>query len=62
MASRPNRLIAAIELLKAEAFDLEQQFNSRYPEFVREARITRLMGLSNRIHILRHIAAQLESI
>lgn len=62
MASRPNRLIAAIELLKAEAFDLEQQFNNRYPEFVREARITRLMGLSNRIHLIRHIATQLESI
>lgn len=62
MASRPNRLIAAVELLRAEAYDLEQQFNSRYPEFVREARITRLMGLSNRIHLIRHMANQLESI
>lgn len=62
MASRPNRLIAAVELLKAEAFDLEQQFNQRYPEYVREARITRLMGLSNRIHLIRHLANQLESI
>lgn len=62
MASRPNRLIAAVELLKAEAFDLEEQFNSRYPEYMREARITRLMGLSNRIHLIRHLANQLESI
>lgn len=62
MASRPNRLIAAVELLKAEAFDLEQQFNQRYPQFVQEARISRLMGLSNRIHLLRHLAQQIESI
>ena len=60
--SRPNRLIAAIELLRAEAYDLEQQFNERYPQFVQEARITRLMGLSNRIHLIRHLAQQLESI
>lgn len=62
MGSRPNRLIAAVELLRSEAQDLEQQFNSRYPEFVREARITRLMGLSNRIHLIRHLASQIESI
>lgn len=62
MGSRPNRLIAAAELLRSEAQDLEQQFNSRYPEFVREARITRLMGLSNRIHLIRHLASQIESI
>ena len=60
--SRPNRLIAAIELLRAEAYDLEQQFTERYPQFVQEARITRLMGLSNRIHLIRHLASQLESI
>jgi len=60
--SRPNRLIAAAELLRAEAHDLEQQFNERYPQFVQEARITRLMGLSNRIHLIRHLASQLESI
>lgn len=60
--SRPNRLIAAIELLRAEAYDLEQQFNERYPQFVQEARITRLMGLHNRIHLIRHLASQLESI
>jgi hypothetical protein len=60
--SRPNRLIAAIELLRAEAYDLEQQFTKRYPQFVQEARITRLMGLSNRIHLIRHLASQLESI
>lgn len=62
MGSRPNRLIAAVELLRSEAQDLEQQFNSRYPEFVREARITRLMGLSNRIHLIRHLASQIEAI
>ena len=60
--SRPNRVIAAIELLRDEAYDLEQQFNERYPQFVQEARITRLMGLSNRIHLIRHLASQLESI
>lgn len=60
--SRPSRLVAAIELLRAEARDLERQFNERYPQFVQEARITRLMGLSNRIHLIRHLASQLESI
>lgn len=62
MGSRPNRLIAAAELLRAEAHDLEQQFNQRYPQFVQEARISRLMGLSNRISLIRHLASQLESI
>lgn len=60
--SRPNRLIAAAELLRAEAHDLEQQFNQRYPVFVQEARISRLLGLSNRIALIRHLAGQLESI
>lgn len=62
MASRPSRLIAAIELLRTEAHELEQQFNERYPRFVQEARFTGLLQLSNRIQLLRHLATQLESI
>lgn len=62
MASRPNRVIAAIELLKAEAFELEQQFNARYPAFVQEGRITNLLSLSNKIRLLRHLADQIETI
>lgn len=62
MGSRPSRVMAAVELLRHEAVELEREFNERYPVFVQEARITRLMGLSNRIHLLRHMANQLESI
>lgn len=61
-ASRPNRVIAAVELLKAEAYELEQDFNRRYPRFVQEGRISNLLGLSNRIRLLRHLANQIESI
>jgi hypothetical protein len=62
VGSRPNRVIAAVELLKAEAFELEQDFNRRYPQLVTEGRITNLLGLSHRIRLLRHIANQIESI
>jgi hypothetical protein len=62
VASRPNRIIAAVELLRAEALDLEQQFNDRYPRFVQEARFTALLTMSNRIQLLRHLCQQLESI
>lgn len=62
MASRPNRVIAAVELLKAEAFELELEFNQRFPRFVQEGRITQLLGLSNRIRLLRHLANQIETI
>jgi hypothetical protein len=62
VGSRPNRVIAAVELLKAEAFELEQQFNHRYPVLVQEGRITNLLGMSHRIRLLRHIANQIESI
>lgn len=62
MASRPNRVIAAVELLKAEAFELELEFNQRYPRFVQEGRITQLLSLSNRIRLLRHLANQIETI
>lgn len=60
--SRPNRVIAACELLRTEAFELEQQFNDRFPRFVQEGRISGLLSLSNKIQLLRHLAAQLESI
>lgn len=62
MASRPNRVIAAVELLRTEAFELEQAFNLRYPVLVQEGRITNLLGLSHRIRLLRHLANQIESI
>ena len=62
MASRPNRVISAVEMLKAEAFELEQQFNERYPRLVQDGRITALLGLSHRIRLLRHLANQLETI
>lgn len=62
MGSRPNRVIAAVELLKAEAFELEQDFNRRYPLLVTDGRITQLLGLSHRIRLLRHLANQIESI
>lgn len=62
MSQREGRIVAAVDLLRAEAFELEQQFNQRYPKFVQEGRITSLMGLSNRIHLLRHLATQIETI
>lgn len=62
MSQREGRIVAAVDLLRAEAFELEQQFNQRYPQFVQEGRITSLMGLSNRIHLLRHLATQIETI
>jgi hypothetical protein len=62
VGSRPNRVIAAVELLKAEAFELEQQFNYRYPVLVQEGRITNLLGMSHRIRLLRHLANQIETI
>lgn len=62
MSQREGRIVAAVDLLRAEAFELEQQFNQRYPKFVQEGRITCLMGLSNRIHLLRHLATQIETI
>lgn len=62
MSQREGRIVAAVDLLRAEAFELEQQFNHRYPQFVQEGRITSLMGLSNRIHLLRHLATQIETI
>lgn len=60
--SQPDRIRAAADLLRAEAHQLENEFNNRYGTFVQEARITRLLGLSNRIHILRHMAQQLDAI
>lgn len=62
MASRPNRVIAAVELLRTEAAHLEDEFNQRYPRFVQEGRITNLLGLSNRIRLLRHLADQIETV
>lgn len=62
MSQREGRIVAAVDLLRAEAFELEQQFNQRYPQFVQEGRITSLMGLSNQIHLLRHLATQIETI
>lgn len=57
-----SRILQAVDLLKAEACDLEHEFNLRFPVFVQEGRVTALLGLSNRIHLLRHLAAQIESI
>jgi hypothetical protein len=51
-----------VDLLQAEAVSLEEAFNDRYPAFVQQGRITALLGLSNRIQLLRHMANQLESI
>lgn len=60
--SQPDRIRSAADLLRAEAHQLETEFNKRYSVFVQEARISRLMGLSNRIHLLRHMAQLLETI
>lgn len=57
-----SRILQAVDLLKAEASDLEHEFNMRFPVFVQEGRVTALLGLSHRIHLLRHLAAQIESI
>lgn len=57
-----KRVVQAVDLLKAEAVSLEEAFNDRYPAFVQQGRITALLGLSNRIQLLRHMANQLESI
>lgn len=66
MVSRPDagpgRIAAAVELLRTEALELEQEFNRRYPRFVQEARITQLLGLNSKIRLLRHLAAQIEAI
>lgn len=62
MASRPNRLIAAVELLRTEALELEQRFNERYPVFVQEGRVLSLLTLSSRIALIRHLAHQIEAI
>lgn len=63
MASqREGRILKAVDLLKAEACHLEEEFNRRFPVFVQEGRVTALLGLSNRIHLLRHLAAQIETI
>lgn len=59
MASHPdpsNRLLQAVEALRAEADELQAQFNNRYPQMVQEGRFTALLGLSNRIGLLRHLA------
>lgn len=57
-----ERIIQAVDLLKAEACDLEEAFNRRYPRMVQDGHITALLGMSNRIQLLRHMALQLESI
>lgn len=57
-----NRLRAAIEALRDEADDLQQAFNDRYPELVQQGRVTALLGISNRIGLLRHMADQIAAI
>lgn len=59
MASHPepsNRLLQAVEALRAEADELQAEFNQRYPRMVQDGRFTSLLGLSNRIGLLRHLA------
>lgn len=59
MASPPepsNRLLQAVEALRAEADELQAQFSQRYPRMVQDGRFTALLGLSNRIGLLRHLA------
>lgn len=56
------RVIQAAELLTVEANHLEQEFNRLYPRHAQEGRITALLGLSNRIHLLRHLAAQIQTV
>lgn len=59
MASHPDpssRLLQAVEALRAEADELQAQFNQRYPHMVQGGRFTALLGLSNRIGLLRHLA------
>ena len=59
MASPPepsNRLLQAVEALRAEADELQAEFNQRYPRMVQDGRFTALLGLSNRIGLLRHLA------
>ena len=59
MASSPDpssRLLQAVEALRAEADELQAEFNQLYPRMVQNGRFTALLGLSNRIGLLRHIA------
>lgn len=53
-----SRVYAAAALLRAEAMELEQRFNQAYPRMVQDGRISSLLNLSNRIQLLRHLAAQ----
>lgn len=57
-----SRILQAVDLLKAEAAELEQHFNRSYPRMVQEARFSGLLTLSNRIALLKHTATQLEAI
>lgn len=57
-----NRLRAAIEALRDEADDLQEEFNNRYPELVQQGRVTALLGISSRISLLRHMADQIAAI
>lgn len=56
------RVIQAAQLLTVEANHLEQEFNRLYPRHMQDGRVTALLGLSNRIHLLRHLATQIESV
>lgn len=57
-----SRILQAVDLLKAEACELEERFNRSYPRMVQEARFSSLLTISNRIALLKHTATQLEAI